>query len=178
MVTEAENQKQPNSPLPISRRSFLALVSLGLGGLAAAIVSVPVVGGLIAPLLGEPPETWRSVGAVDKFKVGETVEVSFLDASPLPWAGVSAKTAAWLRRESQDQFIAFSVDCTHLGCPVKWIPDANLFMCPCHGGVYYKNGDVAAGPPPRALHTYPVRVMAGEVQVRTNPIPITSFSQQ
>lgn len=178
MENEVDNSEQNMGFMPISRRGFLTLVSLGLGGLAAAIVSVPVVGALIAPLLQEPPETWRPVGTVDNFKIGETVEVSFLDASPLPWAGVSAKTAAWLRRESQDQFIAFSVDCTHLGCPVRWVADGNLFMCPCHGGVYYKNGDVAAGPPPRPLVKYPVRVMSGEVQIRTNPIPITTFFEQ
>jgi menaquinol-cytochrome c reductase iron-sulfur subunit len=25
--------------------------------------------------------------------------------------------------------VAFSINCTHLGCPVRWLPDANLFMC-------------------------------------------------
>ena len=56
---------------------------------------------------------------------------------------------------------------------MRWVPDAELFMCPCHGGVYYKDGKVAAGPPPRPLSRYPVRVRAGNVEVRTMPIPIT-----
>jgi menaquinol-cytochrome c reductase iron-sulfur subunit len=46
-------------------------------------------------------------------------------------------------------------------------------MCPCHGGVYYKDGTVAAGPPPLPLPRYPVRVVNGDVQIQTSPIPIT-----
>ncbi len=110
----------------------------------------------------------------DQFKVGETVEVKFQDASPLPWAGVTAQTAAWLRRNTEQDFTAFSVNCTHLGCPVNWIPDGNLFMCPCHGGVYYKDGRVAARPPPNPLPTYPVRVQNGQVEVLASGIPLSS----
>ena len=36
-------------------------------------------------------------GRSDAFKKGETVEVKFEDASPVPWAGVTGQTAAWLR---------------------------------------------------------------------------------
>jgi menaquinol-cytochrome c reductase iron-sulfur subunit len=100
------------------------------------------------------------------------VAVTFPDASPLPWAGITGKTAAWLRRVSETRFQAFSIHCAHLGCPVRWLPDAHLFMCPCHGGVYYQDGTVAAGPPPHALPEYPVRVQDGNVEILTVPIPI------
>ena len=92
------------------------------------------------------------------------------DASPLPWAGVTARTAAWLRRVSEG-LQAFSVNCAHLGCPVRWLADAQLFMCPCHGGVYYADGTVAAGPPPHPLPQYP-SASSGAVEIRTEPIPI------
>jgi len=117
---------------------------------------------------------WRRVGNVESFEIGSTVEVTFEDASPLPWSGQTAQTAAWLRRESQEVFTAFSVNCTHLGCPVRWLPDANLFLCPCHGGAYYQDGRVAAGPPPRSLVRYEVRVRQGQVEVLTSPVPIST----
>ena len=154
------------------RRQFLARLSIGLGVFGAALVGVPVLGFLLSPLFEKPPEIWRAVGAVDRFRIGDTVEVTFLDASPLPWAGVTARSAAWLRRDSEQQFIAFSINCTHLGCPVRWLPDAGLFMCPCHGGVYYNDGTVAAGPPPKPLVRYPVRVRDGQVEIQTSSIPI------
>ena len=141
--------------------------SLELGG---AIVTLPLVGFIFAPLFRKEPDVWRTVGTVGDFKVGETSAVDFLDSSPLPWAGMTAKTAAWLRRTSDKEFIAFAINCSHLGCPVRWQPSARLFMCPCHGGVYYEDGSVAAGPPPAPLARYPVRVQGGEVQIQTRPI--------
>lgn len=155
-----------------NRRRFLSRLSIIVGSIAGVIVAIPAVAFLLG--LRKPPLVWRTVGKVGDFKVGETVEVAFQDTSPLPWAGVTAKTAAWLRREPDQQFIAFSIVCTHLGCPVRWLPDANLFMCPCHGGVFYSNGDVASGPPPRPLRRYPARVQNGEVQILTSPVPLST----
>jgi menaquinol-cytochrome c reductase iron-sulfur subunit len=51
---------------------------------------------------------------------------------------------------------------------------AELFMCPCHGGVYYKDGNVAAGPPPRPLVRYAVRVENGDVKMSSVVVPITT----
>ena len=160
------------SPAELSRRKFLARLSVAAGGIGALIVALPVAGFILAPLFKRTHEVWRSVGKVESFKIGETTAVQYEDASPLPWAGVMARSAAWLRRVNADTFIAFSINCTHLGCPVRWLAEANLFMCPCHGGVYYEDGTVAAGPPPLPLRRYPVRVNNGNVEIQTAPIPI------
>ncbi|MEZ4446296.1 MAG: Rieske (2Fe-2S) protein [Polyangiaceae bacterium] len=171
-VPPSDHEAQEAGPADAQRRKLLARVSLGLGACCGAAVGVPIVGFVAAPLFSEVPRVWRKVGAVKDFTVGDTVAVTFLDASPLPWAGVTAKTSAWLRRVSETEFVAFSVNCAHLGCPVRWLPKANLFMCPCHGGVYDADGEVAAGPPPHGLFRYAVRVREGDVQIRSEPIPI------
>jgi menaquinol-cytochrome c reductase iron-sulfur subunit len=160
----------------ISRRHFLMKLGLGLGGIAATAVAIPVIGALLAPLLQRKKQAWRTVGAIDDFTIGSTSLVKFINSDPVPYAGVTAKTAAWLRRNAANDFIAFSVNCTHLGCPVRWEPEAELFMCPCHGGVYYKDGSVAAGPPPKELTKYAVRVYNGEVQIQTAPLPLTNIN--
>ncbi len=154
------------------RRILLARLSIALGGVAATLVGVPVAGFLLAPLFERVSRRWRTVGEVDKFEKGKTVEVTFEDASSLAWAGVTGQTGAWLRRQPDGQFAAFAINCTHLGCPVRWLQQAELFMCPCHGGVYYKDGTVAAGPPPKPLIHYPVRVTDGRVEILTTPTPI------
>ena len=160
------------SDLTTSRRRFLSRLSLGLSGLIGAVSTLPVIGFLLSPLTRKQPRVWRPVGPVSGFTIGETVNVVFEDASPLPWAGVTARTAAWLRRDGEAEFTAFTVHCTHLGCPVRWVADAQLFLCPCHGGVYYADGSVSAGPPPHPLPKYPVQVRNGQVEIQTSPIPI------
>ena len=165
------NESNPCAGCPnADRRRFLTKLSFTLGGIGALLASIPSIGFLLG--FRKTPQVWRTVGKVDDFKVGTTVNVAFQDSSPLPWSGVTAQTAAWLRRAAESDFIAFSMNCTHLGCPVRWLPDANLFMCPCHGGVFYSDGRVASGPPPKPLHQYPVRVENGEVQILTSPVPI------
>ncbi len=159
----------------MNRRSFLIKILLGVSGLAAVLVAIPIVGALLEPLLRKKVIAWRDVGSVNDFTIGKTVLVKYHDASILPWTGATSKTAAWLRRVSEDHFEAFSVNCTHLGCPVRWVADAELFLCPCHGGVYGKDGSKKAGPPPYGLRKYPVRIAHGKVQVETSPIPITNL---
>ncbi|MCO6044325.1 Rieske (2Fe-2S) protein [Aeoliella sp. ICT_H6.2] len=158
----------------VSRRSFYAKVSVALSVAIGAMMVVPGLGFILAPVFRKPPRKWRTVGKLDQFKVGSTSLVNFEDATTVPWAGVTAKTGAWLRRVDDSTFIAFSINCRHLGCPVRWVNDAELFMCPCHGGVYYKDGTVAGGPPPKPLKRLAVRVRNQDVQIETGPVPLTT----
>lgn len=156
-----------------ARRRFLTRLAVALASLAGLAAAAPVVGFVLQPVLRRAVEAWRKVGRVGDFTVGDTVLVRFEDAGVRPWAGPTGRTGAWLRRVADQEFIAFSVDCTHLGCPVRWEAGAGLFMCPCHGGVYYKDGTVAGGPPPQPLRRYQVRVREGDVEIMTTPLPIT-----
>ena len=159
----------PQSP---ERREFLVRLSLALSAVGAAVVGVPFLGFLLAPLFRKVQESWVPIGLVNQYKVGETVQVAYSDPSPLAWAGLAAQTSLWLRRDGEADFTAFAVNCTHLGCPVRWLAEANLFLCPCHGGVYYKDGSVAGGPPPRPLVQYSVRVQNDQVQVLAGESPL------
>lgn len=176
----AEGQEAGQDPEPVSsspasdaegpaspdRRRLLGLLTLGLGGATAVAAGIPFAGFLLAPVRGDD-ESWRAVARVDDLAVGQTIKVTFLDPAPVPWAGFAARSAAWLRREAADEFVAFSLYCTHTGCPVRWEEGAQLFLCPCHGGAFYRDGRVASGPPPVPLQRHPVRVRDGQVEVRT-----------
>lgn len=48
----------------------------------------------------------------------------------------------------------FSAVCTHLGCLVKWLPNEEVFLCPCHAGRFDANGVNISGPPPSPLQAY------------------------
>ncbi len=169
---EIPHDAPPATPDQLARRQLLGKMSIAVGLCSGAAISAPGIAFIVAPIFRSSPLEWRQLGKVEDFAAGQTVNVVFIDASPLPWAGVTSKTSAWLRRVKGEEFIAFSVNCAHLGCPVRWMQEARLFMCPCHGGVYYEDGSVAAGPPPHPLMRYPVRVNAGIVEIQTAPIPI------
>jgi menaquinol-cytochrome c reductase iron-sulfur subunit len=161
-----------------NRRSFLMKALWGSGGLVGLLVSIPVIGALLAPLFRYTPAEWRKVGKVSDFQLGKTVMVTFRNSDPLPWSGKTSETASWLRKVSDTDFIAFSVNCRHLGCPVRWQEDAEIFLCPCHGGVYNKDGSRAAGPPQLGLAKYKVRIQNEEVEILASPIPITTLLEK
>lgn len=160
-------------PISPSRRRFLGWLSAGLGSLAALLVSVPLLGLLVSPARRKTPQ-WREVGGVEEFEAGDTVLVSYVDPDPVPWAGEAGQSTAWLRREGEERFVAFSPYCTHVGCPVTWAAGAQLFMCPCHGGTFHSDGRVAAGPPPRPLERLEVRIRDGRVEIRSHGVPAAS----
>jgi menaquinol-cytochrome c reductase iron-sulfur subunit len=160
-------------PVLQERRRFLNRLTLAVGAASATSIGWAIVAFIVAPVTEKTQSAWRSVGKEEDFQIGSTTVVTLRDASTVAWAGYAGRTAAWLRRDGKDNFTCFSVNCTHLGCPVRWEEGAELFMCPCHGGVYYKDGSVAAGPPPEPLPKYQVRLKDGNVQVLASPVPIT-----
>ena len=158
----------------MNRRSFIIKVLWVISGIITLFISATIVGAFFAPFVGKK-EKWRSVGKVSDFKVGDTTLVTFNNPSPHSWAGLSAQSAAWLYRKSEHEFIGITVNCAHLGCPVRWEPSAKLFFCPCHGGVYYQDGSYAAGPPPHGLAKYKVRIRKDMVELLTMPVAITTM---
>ncbi len=67
---------------------------------------------------------------------------------------VAGKKVALLKNE--DGFIAYSRICTDLGCLISWDSAKDQFICPCHIGIFDRNGKNISGPPPRPLDRYEV----------------------
>ncbi|HEX8917137.1 MAG TPA: ubiquinol-cytochrome c reductase iron-sulfur subunit [Chloroflexota bacterium] len=158
----------------LNRETFIGLFIVSLGGLGSIALGIPILGFFLGPIIQQPKEVWRDVGPVDKFKVGSTVQVAFEYSGQLQWGGSTKYTSAWLRRDSGLQFTAFAVYCTHLGCPVHWLAEPEIFLCPCHGSVFNGNGTVVGGPAPRPLFKYDVRIQNSRVQIKTEPQPLVT----
>ena len=92
----------------------------------------------------------------------------------VPWDAKVADIPCWVRRLQGERFQVFAINCTHLGCPIRWFQESGLFMCPCHGGVFYEDGRHASGPPPRPLYQYEHRIRDGRLEVRGGQIPTLS----
>ncbi len=149
----------------LDRRAFLNRISIAGSAAAGIVISVPIIAYLLSPLLNRDPRHWQRVGMVEDFTVGQTVQIDLQDPSPLPWAGRTALMSGWLRR-TETGFVCFSVHCTHLGCPVNWLEKGQIFLCPCHGGVFNAEGQPTGGPPQTPLQRHDVRVENGFVEVR------------
>lgn len=156
------------------RRTLFHWLTYVLGATAALLVGFPFVQYLLG-LPSRKDPSWLPLGPVDKFPVGETRLVTFDNPIREPWDGLTAHTGVYVRnlgkQEGQDQFLVFAVNCAHLGCPVSWFPESGLFMCPCHGGVYYANGEHASGPPPRGLFHCRWRVHEGQLEIKPPHYP-------
>ena len=158
MASASNPSVPPAEPLP-ARRTFFRWLTYGLGAAAAAAAGIPFVGYLFGAR--KAPVYWLPLGPVEDFPLNQTRRVIFPNPIRQPWDGMVANTGVYVRYEGRDEkgtdetmgykFLVLAVNCAHLGCPVEWFAESGLFMCPCHGGVYYANGERASGPPPRGL---------------------------
>ena len=158
-------------PAPPSRRGFLFTLGASLSGLAAVLAGIPIIGYLVGPVRGRAGQAWIKLGEVARFPEGQTRLATYDNPFRVAWDGPTAKIACWVRRVGNEQFQVFAVNCAHLGCPVRWFQESRLFMCPCHGGVYYEDGSRASGPPPRGLFEYEYEVRNEQLWVRGGQLP-------
>lgn len=163
------------TPDGLSRRGVLMKLGILFNGAVGAILAVPIVGYILSPVTrARKPGygSWLSLGPLGQFPAGQTRLATFQSPAANASDGETANIPCWVRRVDAEKFQVFAINCAHLGCPVRWFPQSGLFMCPCHGGVYYADGSVAAGPPPHALPRYPVQIKDGRVLIWPAPLPV------
>jgi Rieske Fe-S protein len=172
-ATNAEVTTMPRDAT-VTRRGMLVKIGIFFNGVVAAALAVPIVGYLFSALTrgrGGAYLAWVPLGPVAQFPEGETRLATFRSPYVMPTDGKTAETACWVRRVAADRFQVFAVNCAHLGCPVRWFPQSGLFLCPCHGGAYYRDGGRASGPPERGLFEYPSRVQEGVLTIQAGELP-------
>jgi Rieske Fe-S protein len=154
-----------------SRRDFLLAFGVGLNALAGALVGIPILGYALSTAVKKYGLQPIKLGPVSSFPEGTTRLATYTNPYKRPWDGEMDEIPCWVRRIKGNEFQVFAINCTHLGCPVRWFAESKFFMCPCHGGVYYEDGSHAAGPPPRGLYTYEYKVENGELILMGGVMP-------
>src|ERR1700675_2781690 len=158
----------------ISRRGLFMKMGILFTGLVATALAVPIAGFLLSSITRGRANgylSWVPLGPIKDFPEGETRLATFRNPFVTPTDGKTVDTACWVRRVEGEQFQVFAINCAHLGCPVRWFPQSGLFMCPCHGGAYYRDGSRASGPPERGLFEYPHKVENGLVTIQAGELP-------
>jgi len=69
-----------------------------------------------------------------------------------------------IARTTPTTYIAVDAVCTHEGCTVDGT-DGVIYVCPCHGSRYDRNGQVLAGPATASLRRYAVTRADGVVTI-------------
>jgi Rieske Fe-S protein len=158
----------------MTRRAMLFKLGLLFNGFVAAALTAPIVRYLLAPAIrGKKTgyESWLSLGSLEQFPPGQTRLATFRNPVVSSLDGETADIPCWVRNVDGHSFQVFAINCAHLGCPVRWFPQSNLFMCPCHGGAYYQDGSRASGPPERGLFQYSYKVEDGKLFIKAGEMP-------
>jgi menaquinol-cytochrome c reductase iron-sulfur subunit len=150
----------------LSRRGFLGIATFSIGGLISAIVGIPAIAYIIDPASkGETDQNWIPLGAVTKVEIGNPTLFKAQVQKQAGWIVDEQELTFYVLTDDGREFSAMSNVCTHLGCHVRWVADEGEFFCPCHNGVFDKNGAVVSGPPPRSLDRYEVKAEDGQLFV-------------
>ena len=176
-MADEESGNGPSEVPPVTRRGLLLSVGIGLNVIAASFVAIPIIGYLVSSVVQrKAQQAWIPLGKIDNFPKAQTRLATYHNPFTTPWDGVTADIPCWVRRKPDGAFQIFAINCAHLGCPVRWFAESKLFMCPCHGGVYYQDGSVASGPPPRGLFEYEYQIRKDVLWVRGGEVPSLSES--
>jgi Rieske Fe-S protein len=163
----------------LSRRQVVLKIALLFNGVVGALLAIPIVRYLFSPVnRGRKSgyENWVSLGSVDEFPAGQTRLATYRNPIANASDGETADLPCWVRNIDGNRFQVFAINCAHLGCPVRWFPQSELFMCPCHGGVYYADGSRASGPPERGLFEYPFKIVDGRLLIQAVEMPTPGLS--
>ena len=157
----------------LTRRRLMTGAAHTAGAIAAAAVALPTIGFALGPVAKRLPVMWQPVGSPDEFDAA-SYATRVIRLTP-DNVGEIANTTVFVRRRNPridtepadrwNEFIAISSRCAHVGCPVKFTPAAEAFICPCHGGVYDFRGLRVGGPPPRPLDRFFTRLRSGQVEI-------------
>lgn len=150
-------------PAESSRRKFFKNLVNSIGAAIVIILGTPLAGFYILPALRKPKVVWKECGDMKNFPLGEIKLVTLKPLERRQWPEDWGTEAAFVYRRGENDIVVYNIHCTHVGCPVDWSPQAKRFFSPCHGGVFDKDGLVVAGPPPRPLDRYEVKIEKGIV---------------
>ena len=137
----------------ITRKDFMKLAGGFFTITGAAAIIGPILAFFYPTDLEEMPSEPVPAGQDSDLPVGEAKMVRFGR-----YPAVVINTKSGLR--------AYSAVCTHFACVVKWDPDLEQVVCPCHEGYFDpEDGSVISGPPPTPLTPLNVQVIEGQIYI-------------
>jgi len=155
------------SEVKTDRRTFWMAVIYGLPGLIGAALAIPAALYLLVKPKSQAKGNWVEAADLSQLQVRKPEEVVFRRSRVDGWRVLNEKATAWVVKMDDQNVVAYSPQCTHLGCAYHWDEKEKNFICPCHTSAFSIDGKVLAGPAPRPLDRYAVRTEAGKLLIGT-----------
>ena len=151
----------------MARRSFFERATQFLGLLIAGGMGVPALMYLLKGANSVSPGGFVDAADLGAMKPRVPEEVSFQRVRKDGWKLLTEKSTAWVVKLSETEVVAYTPQCTHLGCAYRYEESKNEFVCPCHSTNFSIEGKVLNGPAPRDLDRYPVKVQGTRLLIGT-----------
>ena len=141
----------------------------GLWGVITSALTLPAAVYLLFPPKVKKSTQWVEAADLTQIQPKAPEEVVFRRNRVDGWKVTSEKSTAWVVKLADNQAVAFSPQCTHLGCAYHWDEGNKNFLCPCHTSTFDIEGKVLSGPAPRPLDRFQVKLegsklLIGELQ--------------
>ena len=150
----------------VGRRNFMKVAIASIGGLIGAAIGLPAIPYIIGPALQKESDSWLQLGSVSKVELNIPTLFKKSFETQTGWINTEEEISVYVLTSNGQDYVVMSNVCTHLGCRVRWIPERDSFFCPCHNGVFSKDGNVVDGPPPRPLDRFESKVEDGVIFIK------------
>jgi Rieske Fe-S protein len=151
----------------INRRQFMSWVTGVISAIIGLGLGIPAIAYIVGPSLKkEDTQNWISLGSTSKVELGVPTLFKTKIQRQAGWIVNEEEISVFVLTENGREFVAMSNICTHLGCRVRWIDDREEFFCPCHNGVFDKDGGIVSGPVPRPLDQFETRIENAQLFIR------------
>jgi len=149
----------------LARRGFHLAMIYGLWGVITSALALPAAVYLLFPPKAKKGAEWVDAGDLSQIQPNSPEEVVFRRNRVDGWKVTSEKSTAWVVKAADNQAVAFSPQCTHLGCAYHWDESNKNFLCPCHTSTFAIDGKVLSGPAPRALDRFQIKIEGGKLLI-------------
>ena len=151
--------------VPPTRRAFYLVFINGVMGLIGLALALPAAIYLLFPPKARKSQQWVETADLSNIPTGAPTEIAFERTRVDGWKVSTEKATAWVVKQPNNDVVAFSPICTHLGCAYHWDDPSHTFVCPCHTSVFSMDGKVLSGPAPRPLDRFMTKIDSGKLEI-------------
>ena len=150
----------------LGRRRFLKWGFFSVAGAMTMAVSGIFTRFFVGHSLQAPDTQWIDLGPIADLPTGRVHKVNYVYQTTDAWERVQRQGMLYAYSDDGETYTALDATCTHLGCLVRWQEQEASFSCPCHEGIFTRDGVVVSGAPTKPLRRFSTKIENGSLKVQ------------